>query len=79
MSTNALNQLLGALNVQTNVFHNGQYCGMWALDTSGSQLMNFHVVTKGQCVIQVGQQKFNLSTGDAVFMPSDARHRITAD
>lgn len=78
MSSSALNQLLAALNVQANVFHNGQYCGLWAVDTSGSDWMNFHIVTKGQCVIKVDEQQFHLSEGDAVFMPSDAKHRISA-
>ncbi|MFT5573970.1 MAG: AraC family transcriptional activator of mtrCDE [Cryomorphaceae bacterium] len=45
----ALSQLLATLKVEANVFHNGQYCGMWAIDTSGTQEMSFHVVTHGTC------------------------------
>ena len=78
MSSAALNQLLSALKVKANVFHNGQYCGAWAVDTSGSNLMNFHIVTKGQCEIEVDDDVFTLVAGDAIFMPSDAKHLISS-
>jgi len=73
----ALNQLLATLKVEANVFHNGQYCGMWAIDTSGTQEMSFHVVTHGTCYLQVGEEILELDTGDAVFFPSDASHRVS--
>ncbi len=76
LSSNVLNQLLEVLKVKANVFHNGQYCGAWAIDTSGSNLMNFHVVTKGRCLIDVEGQTTTLSVGDAVFMPRDVQHSI---
>jgi AraC-like DNA-binding protein len=73
----ALNQLLATLKVEANVFHNGQYCGMWAIDTSGTQEMSFHVVTHGTCYLQVSEEILELNTGDAVFFPSDASHRVS--
>lgn len=78
MSLNALNQLFAVLKVRANVFHNGQYCGTWSVDTSGSSLMNFHVVTRGKCEIQVEGEIFTLNEGDAIFMPMDASHKIAA-
>jgi len=78
LSSSALNQLLETLKVNANVFHNGQYCGMWSIDTSGENLMNFHVVTRGQCLFKVNEQRYTLSEGDAVFMPSDAKHLIAS-
>ena len=73
----ALNQLLATLKVEANVFHNGQYCGMWAIDTSGTQEMSFHVVTHGTYYLQVGEEILELDTGDAVSFPSDASHRVS--
>jgi len=73
----ALNQLLAALKVEANVFENGQYHGVWAIDTSGSQRMTFHIVSFGVCRMKVGEQTLHLEQGDAVFMPSDVRHRIS--
>lgn len=78
MSSSVLNELLSVLKVKANVFHNGQYCGAWALDTSGSNLMNFHIVTKGQCQIEVTGEVFTLVAGDAIFMPRDTKHVISS-
>jgi len=50
---------------------------MWAIDTSGSNLMNFHVVTHGHCQVSVEEQTFDLAQGDAIFLPTDAKHRVT--
>ena len=74
---NALNQLLASLKIEANVFHNGQYCGDWAIDTSGSGQMNFHVVTKGECSIEVEGDVIQLCEGDAVFLPCDSEHCLT--
>ncbi len=73
----ALTQLLATLKVQANVFHNGQYCGAWAVDTSGSGRMTFHLVTYGVCHVEVGNETFRLEEGDAVYFPSDSKHRAT--
>ena len=76
MSSQVFNQLLDTLKVKANVFHNGQYCGAWAVDTSGSNLMNFHVVSKGVCSVDVDGKTVMLNTGDAIFMPTDIKHVI---
>lgn len=70
----ALNYLLASLKVEANVFHNGQYCGTWAVDTSGLGRMNFHVVSYGQCYFRIAGRDIKLSSGDAIFFPTDAPH-----
>ncbi|WP_290702815.1 AraC family transcriptional regulator [Amphritea sp.] len=74
---NAINQLLDSLKIEANVHHNGQYCGNWAVDTSGSRQMTFHVVSRGKCFFKFDGEAIELNEGDAVFMPSDAKHCIT--
>lgn len=74
----ALDNLLATLRIEANVFHNGQYCGNWAVDTTGSQRMNFHVVSAGQCYLCVEEETILLNQGDAVFMPTDATHVISS-
>lgn len=49
---------------------------MWALDTPGANLMNFHIVTQGECVIRIDDIIYPLSAGDAVFMARDEKHTI---
>jgi len=74
-----LDDLLATLKVEANVFHNGQYCGAWAVDTTGSKRMNFHIVTVGYCYICVGKESILLSQGDAVIMPTDSPHAVSND
>jgi len=73
----ALDDLLATLRIEANVFHNGQYCGDWAVDTTGSRRMNFHVVSAGHCYLCFDEESIKLNQGDAVFMPTDASHTIS--
>ncbi len=74
---NAINQLLESLKIEANVYHNGKYCGNWAINTAGSRRMSFHIVTQGQCFFKLDGETIELYEGDAVFLPSDAQHRVT--
>jgi len=74
---NGINQLLDSLKVEANVYHNGKFCGNWALNTSGSRRMSFHLVTQGQCFFKINEIELELFAGDAVFFPSDAHHVLT--
>lgn len=74
---NTVNQLFSPLKLEANVFHNGQYCGAWAVDVSGSQKMTFHVVIRGSCYLKVNDETTELHEGDAVFFPSDSQHIVT--
>lgn len=74
---NTIDQLFSPLKLEANVFHNGQYCGAWAIDTSGSEKMTFHVVVRGSCYLNFNNQLTKLTVGDAIFLPSDAKHIIT--
>ena len=74
---NGINQLLESLKIEANVFHNGKYCGNWAIDTSGNRRMSFHIVTTGKCFFKLKDEVIELNEGDAVFLPSDAKHCVT--
>lgn len=76
-----LNQLFSTFKVSSEIFHNGQYCGSWALDTSGLHYMNFHIVSHGTCYLTVADnpQIHQLEEGDMVLFPKDIKHCITSD
>ncbi|MBT0587391.1 AraC family transcriptional regulator [Alteromonas sp. SM 2104] len=77
----SLSHLLATLKVTANVFHNGQYCGNWAVDTSGSHYISFHAVSHGRCYVKSIDEAevHTLSVGDVVIFPRDAKHVITSD
>lgn len=41
--------LLGSLELQTSLFHLGQYCGSWQASTTGLARAGFHVILNGDC------------------------------
>lgn len=75
-----IQQLFSILNLQAKVFHNGQYCGNWAIDTSGNDYINFHVITKGECYLTKPDDEDEpvpLSVGDILLLPRDNQHCLT--
>ncbi|RVU85931.1 AraC family transcriptional regulator [Leucothrix sargassi] len=74
---NGINRLLDSLKVEANVYHNGQFCGNWAVDTSGSRRMSFHLVSQGQCFFKIDDKEIELFEGDVVFLPSDSKHLLS--
>ena len=76
-----LSHLFNTFRIQANVFHNGQYCGSWQIDTSGTRKASFHVVTHGQCEFlshDGTRHEATLSVGDLVLFPRDSEHRVSS-
>lgn len=76
-----LNQLFATFKVRAEVFHNGEYCGGWAVDTSGSGYISFHMVSYGRCHMRVADsaQQVVLEQGDVVLFPRDIQHTLSSD
>ena len=73
-----LESLFDQLQITTNVFHNGQYCGNWQIDTSGTGFINFHAVTHGQCYLHRNDDgPVLLEKGDMVLLPVDSPHLLS--
>ena len=76
-----LSALFEAFRLRARIFHNAQYCGNdWAVDTSGTGLASFHMVTHGACrvVSPALAAPEPLEAGDIVIFPRDARHQLHA-
>ena len=76
-----LSHLLNTFRLESRVFHNGQYCGEWQIDTSGSKKATFHVVTHGSCELLLNDgstHEESLESGDLVIFPRDREHRIAS-
>jgi AraC family transcriptional regulator, activator of mtrCDE len=74
----ALNEILRRISFRAEVFYRGQLCDSWALDTSGTGNVNFHIVCHGECWLHLPNNQFatKLSGGDIVVFPHDAAHVI---
>ncbi len=76
----ALNEILRQINFRADVFFRGQLCDSWALDTSGSGNVNFHIICQGECWLHLPtvETPTRLQNGDIVVFPHDASHVISA-
>jgi AraC family transcriptional regulator, activator of mtrCDE len=74
----ALNEILRRISFRAEVFYRGQLCDSWALDTSGSGNVNFHIVCHGECWLHLpdSQASTRLQGGDILVFPHDAAHVI---
>lgn len=71
--------LLGSLDLQTTLFHLGQYCGSWKASTTGLARAGFHVILNGDCWLHLpeAEQRHALQAGDAVFFLRDLPHVLS--
>lgn len=64
------------LQLCCTVYHNQQVCGDWTLTEHRVGQTCFHLVTFGQCRLEVGNRQEVLDTGDIVLFPREVPHRL---
>ncbi len=71
--------LLSSLEVQSSLYHLGQYCGNWSASTSGRARASFHLILHGGCLVDVGagRETLTLAAGDGIFFLRDIPHALT--
>lgn len=76
--SDSLSAILDTFRLRVDIINNAQYCGEWAIDTSGRRDVSFHLVVHGHCVIQADclDQPEHLEEGDFVLFPHDASHLL---
>lgn len=76
-----VNWLVSSLELDTTVFHVGQYCGAWHASTAGRARASFHLVLRGNCFLHLddGSEATELRSGDAVFLLRDRPHSLTPE
>lgn len=76
---NLANWLLASLELQTTLFHVGQYCGMWRAVPSEYMRAGFHLVLNGNCWMHLPEHKGSipLQRGDAVFFLRETLHYLS--
>ncbi len=76
-SPDALSSVLSRLQLNAEIYSDGDFCGTWAVDTSGSRRIPFHLIGRGEAWLHVdGQPTQLLSSGDLVMFPRDSQHVI---
>lgn len=70
--------LLKSLELDTTLFHLGQYCGAWRASTAGLAAAGFHLVLRGACWLHLhdDESSIPLAEGDCVFFLRDVPHTL---
>ena len=78
LAADALSAVLETFRLDVEIINNAQYCGDWAVDTSGTSAASFHVVTHGSCYLRCDAlaEPLCLQAGDLVVFPGDSPHNL---
>jgi AraC-like DNA-binding protein len=73
--------VLSGLELESTLFHVGQYCGGWQASTAGRARASFHVVLHGECWLHLPDARTSIAlrAGDAVFLLRDLPHCLSPD
>ncbi len=76
----ALTAILQRLRLRAGVYVHADFCGTWAVDTSGHRKVPFHLIGRGSGWLHTDDAKEprRLGAGDLVVLPHDARHTIAS-
>ncbi len=78
-TVDSLTPLLRRLKLTAKVFLRADFCGDWAVDTSGERHVPFHLITRGTGWLhRPGFEPRAMTTGDLVLFPGDAAHTISS-
>lgn len=76
-SPDALSAVMRQLGLSANVYVSGEFCGTWAMDTSGSRKMPFHLVSRGQAWLHFKEwEPVEMKEGNLVLFPHDDKHIV---
>jgi AraC family transcriptional activator of mtrCDE len=76
----ALTRLLDRVRIDAKLFKHRDYCGQWAIDTSGTGLVPFHLIERGTGWLHVaGEPPQLLQAGDFVLFPRDVPQVISGE
>ncbi|WP_299177777.1 AraC family transcriptional regulator [uncultured Neptuniibacter sp.] len=80
MKTDALSEMLSWLRLKAEVYIHAEFQGCWAVDTSGSRRVPFHLVNSGKSWLHLkGESPRLLSAGDLVVFPRDEPHYLSSE
>ncbi|TCI02174.1 AraC family transcriptional regulator [Corallincola luteus] len=75
-----LSELLHSLKLRAEVYVHADFCGHWAVDTSGQRRIPFHMLGSGQGWLHIeGNQPRLLKAGDLVVFPHDVKHLVSSE
>ena len=69
-----LSDILSKIKLSSVVYFKSDFSEPWGMDIPKGPFAQFHIVTKGQCVLKIKEQSLQLFTGDIVVFPLGESH-----
>lgn len=69
-----LSDILKKIKLSSAVYFKSDFSAPWGMDIPKGAFAQFHIVTKGQCLLKTKGQSIQLFTGDIVMFPLGASH-----
>lgn len=71
-----IGDILATVKFESAVYFEYGFCGNWGMDVPKGNFSQFHLVTRGKCVLKVEKKNFKLERGDIVILPNGVAHQI---
>ena len=75
---NLIEDVLETVKFKSAVYFKHGFCGVWGMEGEQSKYAQFHFVAGGNCLLQIGEERHELSQGDLVIFPTGHHHYIKA-
>ncbi len=73
----ALSDILRKMRLSAEIYARPDYCGTWAVDTSGHRKMAFHLIERGNAWLHTDDaEPMPMTSGELVLFPRDAPHQL---
>ena len=70
----ALSNILESVKISSAVYFNSDFSSPWGMEIPKGPFAQFHLITKGQCLLKINDQTIPLFGGDIVVFPFGASH-----
>jgi len=72
----ALSEIFKRIRLKSCVYFQRDFFAPWAMDIRDTGMAQFHVVTRGHCIVRVEGEVCHLSAGDVIVFPHGAPHLL---
>ncbi len=71
-----LSDILSKVKLSSTVYFKSDFASPWGMEVSKGRFAQFHMVTRGQCVLRFKKKNIQLFAGDMVIFPLGNNHSI---
>lgn len=74
-----LSDILSKVKLSSVVYFKSDFSSPWGMDVPKGPFAQFHIVTKGQCILRTKNESIQLFRGDIIVFPFGASHWLAND